>query len=141
MEATGPIPITDGSTPPRSPATQVASGVTPSSLAFSSVITTIAAAPSLIVEALPAVTVPSFLNAGRSLPRLSAVVLALIPSSLFTMIVSFLVLTSTSTISASNLPAACAAAAFCWLAAANASISSLEIFHCSAIFSAVIPMW
>ena len=41
----------------------VASGVRPSSFAFASDITTSAAAPSLMPEALPAVTPPSFLNA------------------------------------------------------------------------------
>ena len=44
----------------------VAKGVKPSSLAFSSLINMTAAAPSLIVEALAAVTVPSLENAGLS---------------------------------------------------------------------------
>ena len=39
-------------------------GCNPSSFAFRADITTTAAAPSLMVEALPAVTVPSFLKAG-----------------------------------------------------------------------------
>ena len=59
VEATGPIPITSGLTPASAPATKVAIGLTPSSFAFSSLITTTAAAPSLIPEALPAVTNPS----------------------------------------------------------------------------------
>ena len=44
-------------------------------------ITTTAAAPSEICEALPAVMVPSLAKAGRSLPRLSAVVSGRTPSS------------------------------------------------------------
>ena len=48
VAAMGPRPMTSGSTPARAPATQVARGFTPSSLAFSSLITTRAAAPSLI---------------------------------------------------------------------------------------------
>ena len=75
VAATGPIPMIFGSTPPRAPATHVAIGLTPSSLAFSSLITTTAAAPSLIPEELPAVTKPpSFLNAGFNLPSVSTVV-------------------------------------------------------------------
>ena len=44
----------------------VANGVIPNDDAFSSDIKTKAAAPSFIVEALAAVTVPSFEKAGRS---------------------------------------------------------------------------
>ena len=43
-----------------------ASGAVPTCRALAAVVTTSAAAPSLIPEALPAVTVPSFLNAGFS---------------------------------------------------------------------------
>jgi len=41
----------------------LANGLIPNSLAFSSAINTMAAAPSLIPEAFPAVTVPSFRKA------------------------------------------------------------------------------
>ncbi len=140
MLKAGPIPIYAGSTPADCPATQVAIGVTPSSFAFSSLITTTAAAPSLIPDALPAVTVPSFLNAVLSFERLSFVVPALGPSSVSTITVSFLVLTSTGTISSLNLPSAIAFAAFCWLAAANSSCISRVTPYFSATFSAVIPM-
>ena len=141
VAATGPIPMIDGSTPPSAPATHVAIGVIPSSFAFSSLITTTAAAPSLIEEALPAVTrPPSGLNAGRSFASDSFVVPARGPSSVSTMIVSFFFLTSIGTISSLNLPASRAAQAFCWLLAANSSSSSLVMPHLSQMFSAVIPM-
>lgn len=54
-----------GSTPDVPFATISTSGVTPSSCAFVADMMTSAAAPSLMPDALPAVTVPSFLNAGR----------------------------------------------------------------------------
>jgi len=52
----------------------VARGVSPESIAFSSDIRRTQADPSLIPEALPAVTVPSFLKAGFSFARVSFVV-------------------------------------------------------------------
>ena len=58
-----------------------ASQVRPSSSALALLITTTAAAPSEICEAEPAVMVPSVENAGRSLPRDSAVVSPRMPSS------------------------------------------------------------
>ena len=141
VEATGPIPMIFGSTPPRAPATNVAIGVTPSSFAFSSLITTIAAAPSLIPEALPAVTTPPSLPEQHLRPlRLSAVVPGRGPSSVSNTIVFFLDLISTGTISSLNLPAAIAASHFCWLFAENSSNSSRVIPYCSATFSAVIIM-
>ena len=76
----------DGSTPLVPKLSRIAIGLTPKAFAFSSVITNIAAAPSLIPDALPAVTEPSFLNAGRNLPNLSAVVPWRIPSSCETII-------------------------------------------------------
>ena len=93
----------EGSTPARAPATNLANGLIPNSFALSSDITTNAAAPSLIVDALPAVTTPpSGLNAGRSLANDSTVVPSLGPSSTLNSIVSFLDLISTGTISSSN---------------------------------------
>src|SRR6266852_1707177 len=62
-------------------ATTSASGSARSFRARSSDMTTTAAAPSEICEALPAVIVPSFLKAGASLPSDSAVVPGRIPSS------------------------------------------------------------
>ena len=97
-----------GSHPASSPPIHVAIGVTPSSFAFSSLITISAAAPSLIPDALPAVTIPSFLNAGRSFARPSFVIPLRGPSSVSTRIVSFFFFTSTGTISSLNLPSAIA---------------------------------
>ena len=120
----------DGSTPPSAPVTNVAIGVTPNSLAFSSLITTTAAAPSLIPDALPAVTTPSGLPEQHlNLLRVSTVVPALGPSSVSTMIVCFLVLTSTGTISSLNFPSAIAFSHFCCELAENSSNSSLVSPH------------
>ena len=57
-----------------------------------------AAAASLMPEALPAVTAPSFLKAGRILARLSAVVSALMCSSVTKLIVPLRLAISTGTI-------------------------------------------
>ena len=113
VEATGPTPMIFGSTPPSAPATKLAIGVTPSSFAFSSLITTIAAAPSLIPEAFAAVTIPSGLNAGRNFAMPSAVVPGRGPSSVSTTTVFFFCFTSTGTISSLNLPSAVAFSHFC----------------------------
>ena len=58
-----------------------ASQVRPSEVARSLLMTTTAAAPSLICEALPALIVPSLVKAGRSLASDSAVVPGRTPSS------------------------------------------------------------
>ena len=130
-----------GSTPASSPPIHVAIGFTPSSFAFSSLITMIAAAASLIPEELAAVTIPSGLNAGRRPLMFSFVTPFLGPSSVSKIKVSFFFLISTGTISSLNLPSAMAFSAFCWLHAANSSSCSLVSPHCSQIFSAVIPIW
>ena len=70
-----------GSTPAVAQETIRASGVRPRAVASSALIRTSAAAPSLMPEALPAVTVPSFENAGFSLASPSSVVPARIYSS------------------------------------------------------------
>ena len=94
-----------GAHPARAPATNVAIGLTPSSFAFSSLITTIAAAPSLIPEALPAVTSPPSLPEQHfNLESDSAVVPGRGPSSFAIITVSFFILTGTGTISSSNAP-------------------------------------
>ena len=54
----GPVPINSGSTPVHAEDTILPSGVSPLFRAFSSVIMTTAAAPSLMEEELPAVTLP-----------------------------------------------------------------------------------
>ena len=65
-----------GSTPPVAKLTKRASGVSPSALARSALITSTAAAPSENGLALPAVTEPVGTNAGRSLASPSRVVSA-----------------------------------------------------------------
>jgi hypothetical protein len=59
-ENAGPIPMIAGSTPADAPVIHFAMGATPSRFAASTLSTTTAAAPSLMPDALPAVTVPSF---------------------------------------------------------------------------------
>ncbi len=87
----GPDPITAGSTPAVAQEAIRTSGVRPRFLASAALITTKAAAPSLIPEAFAAVTVPSLAKAGRSLATLSRVTPCLIYSSLSTTISPFLV--------------------------------------------------
>ncbi len=141
IAGTGPIPIIAGSTPPWPVATISASGVKLCSFTASSDATNTKAAPSLIPEALPAVTVPSFLKAARKLPNFSSLVLRLMNSSASKIIVSLRDLISTGTISFLKWPASCAVIAFCWDAKANASCSSRVKLYLEAMFSAVIPMW
>ncbi len=69
----GPVPIIFGSTPALAYDLIVANGSRPNSSAFALLIKTTAAAPSLIPDEDAAVTVPSFLKAGRNFERLSAV--------------------------------------------------------------------
>ena len=85
-----------------------AMGLMPNCLALSADITTSAAAPSLIPEAFPAVTVPSFLKAALRPPSFSAVVSALGYSSVSKTISPFLLLIVTGTISCLKAPAAMA---------------------------------
>jgi hypothetical protein len=69
--STGPIPIIRGCTPAAPLLTRRANGFNPCCLIPSSEANKIAAAPSFKVEALAAVTVPSFLNTGFSVGILS----------------------------------------------------------------------
>ena len=119
-----------------------ASGVTPRRAASWSVISTTAAAPSLIPEALPAVTVPpSRRKLGRSFCSTSKVVPCLGYSSASTTVSPLRPGTLTATISSLKRPAFWAASAFCCEAAANLSWSIRVICHFCATFSAVLPMW
>ena len=68
------MPITRGSTPATALPTNAPSGSMPSSRAFSSDAITSAAAPSLMPDELPAVTVPPLRNAGFSAASFSSVV-------------------------------------------------------------------
>ena len=103
-----------GSTPTEAWLSTTPSGSRPSSAARRADIRITAAAPSLIDEALPAVTVPpSRRNAARSFARLVTVVPGRGPSSASTMRVPRLSGTSTGTISSLNTPLASARSAFC----------------------------
>mmetsp|Transcript_39174 Transcript_39174/g.101311 ORF Transcript_39174/g.101311 Transcript_39174/m.101311 type:complete len:288 (+) Transcript_39174:65-928(+) len=134
----GPVPITFGSTPALAKEQILASGTSPRALAFASDMTRHSAAPSLMPEAFPAVTLPPcFLNAGLSLPKESALVSPLMYSSWSK---TFLP-ASTFTICFWNLPAFWAAAAFRWDSAAKASCACLSMPCSAATFSAVTPMW
>ena len=87
-------------------------------------------------------TLPSFLNAGLSLPRDSAVVPARGCSSLAKLTGSPLREgIRIGVISSAKRPASMAATAFCCEAAAKASCSSRLMPYLSTRFSAVMPMW
>ena len=87
-----------------------ATGVRPSSAAFSLVVISSAAAPSLICELLPAWITPSGRNAGLSLAMLSSVPPRRTPSSVSTTVPSS---SFTGAICPANRPSSIAAAAFC----------------------------
>ena len=92
-------------------------------------------------EALPAVTVPSLVKAGRSFAMLSAEASWRIYSSSLTTTSPLRVVSVTGVISSLNFPAFCAAAAFCCEARASASWSARVICQAFATFSAVMPIW
>ena len=148
MASTGPMPISSGGTPRTAKPTKRASGWAPDCLRKASETTSTAAAPSVICEALPAVTVPPSLKAGLSWASPSAVVSRRIPSSAVKRSVRRCSLpftrptvsTSTGTSSSWNLPASWAAAARRWLSAAKASWSARETAYFSATSSAVMPI-
>ncbi len=77
----GPVSIITGSTPARANVWKRARGVRPSSLAFSSLMTSSAAEPSVICDEFAAVTTPSSLNAGFSLASVSIEESGRMPSS------------------------------------------------------------
>jgi len=77
----GPVSMVTGSVPATAKEWKRARGRSPSSLAFSGVMTSAAEAPSLICELLPAVILPSSLKAGRSPASFSGVVPGRMPSS------------------------------------------------------------
>ena len=94
-----------GSTPATPRVCHFIRGVIPSDFAFSFDIITTIAAPSLMLEALPAVTVPSFLKTGLNSDKPSMVVSDRGPSSVCTCIGSDLLCgTSTVVIWLVNLP-------------------------------------
>src|SRR5258708_6597570 len=137
----GPVPMILGSTPAWPHETIRPSTFLPSLAACFAVISTTAAAPSLIPEALPAVTVPSFSNAGLSLAIESSVAPWRGYSSVSTTMSPLRDLMVTGTISSLNLPAFCAASALFCEPTENSSCCERVIWYCRATFSAVLPMW
>ena len=119
----------DGSTPRVANEVIRARGSIPRVLAFSEDIKTTVAAPSLIPEAFPAVTVPSLLNAGRRLPSVSRFVPCFGYSSSSTIVSPRRDLTVTGTISSLNLPSFCAVSALLCEDRAKASCASRVICH------------
>ena len=120
---TGPSPMTSGAQPDTAMLFTRASGSIPCSLAYASLHTTTAAAPSVRGEEVPAVTVPSAMNAGfRSASPSRLVSSRMQPSRPMRAPP-----VSTGTISSSSRPPARAAAARRWLSSANASCSSRVI--------------
>ncbi len=102
---TGPIPMIRGSTPTTAEATILTIGVRLCCFIALSEATITAAAPSLSPLALPAVTVPSFLNAVLNLARASREVSCLINSSSLKMRSSFFLCgIAIGTISFASLP-------------------------------------
>ena len=129
-----------GSTPQTPPETMRAIGVSPAFLAASADATTTAAAPSLMPDALPAVTVPFFSNRATSFCKISSVVSARMCSSLSTVISPFFVFTVTGTISSLNRHDSRAFAASMWLRYANSSAASRVMPYLRPRFSAVFAM-
>jgi hypothetical protein len=102
-----------------------ASGVRPRAAAFLALITTTAAAPSLMPEALPAVTLPALSNAGRRPARASALVFLLMNSSAAKTTGSpFFCGMRHGDDLVLELAGVLRGAAFCWLASASASCMS-----------------
>ena len=126
--STGVISSHFGASPLTACPTTRAIGVRPRASARSAAMTTTAAAPSFTPGAFPAVTVPpSFLKAGRSRPRASALVSGRTGSSYSSRMGSPRRCgISTGRISSLNQHSRMARAALWWLAAANASWSSRE---------------
>ena len=139
---TGPTPMIFGSTPPWPQPMILNRGFRPYLSTASWSAMRMAAAPSLMPEALAAVTrPPSGLKAGFSLPIFSMDTSPLMYSSVLNSTISFLTLTGTGTISSLKRPESRAAAAFFWESKANWSSSSRVMPHWSHTFSAVMPMW
>src|SRR5947199_242097 len=102
--------------------------------------TTTAAAPSLMPDALPGVTVPFFSNRATSLASASGVESGRMCSSLSTTTSPFFVFTVTGTISSPKRHDSRAFAASMWLRYANSSAASRVIPYLRPRFSAVFAM-
>ena len=108
-----------------------------------------AAAPSLVCDELPAVTLPVAWNAGFSLASASGDVSRRGPSSVSMRLgaagarptagAASTIAASTATISSAKRPASIAATALRWLSRAKASCASRLIFDARAWFSATSP--
>ena len=119
----------------------MASTPRPSAAARSREVTTTAAAPSEIWEALPAVMVPSGENAGRSRPRASAVVPGRMPSSWSTVTSPLRWAITTGTISSPRTPFLVASAARSWERADHSSWAARSIPRRWLTWSERSPMW
>ena len=126
MALTGAVVNHSGSCAADAWATIFTFGLSPSSSAFAADIINTAAAPSLILEALAAVTVPSFSKEGRSVFILSKSALAGSSSSAITTGSPLRRGTSTAVISLLNNFSFCAFSARLYDCSANASCSSRE---------------
>ena len=131
----GPSSITTGSQPTVVWSRIRARGLSPRACAFSRVISSTAAAPSEICDELPAVILPSGLNAGLRPASVSSVVSGRMPWSL----TYVSPLTGTGTISRSNFPSSVARWASWCDRTASSSSSAREISQRSAIISAPSP--
>ncbi len=114
-----------------------ARGLSPSSFAFSSEVSSTAAEPSFSGHELPAVTVPPSRNAGCSSASFSSEVLGRGPSSFVTVPLSGV---STGRISRSKKPLSCDSTARSCERFAYWSMSSRLTPNFSATFSAVSPI-
>ena len=126
-----------GERPDTPVATTRASGVSPSSFALRSLMTTTAAAPSLSGQQLPAVMVPFSRKTGLRACTPSSVTPGRGPSSLLTTVPSARV---TGAISRSKKPSAMAFSARFWLVTPHSSCRSREMPRSVATFSAVCPI-
>ncbi len=138
----GAIMTHSGFMPPVAYPVTRAIGFTPSSFAFASDMSVIAAAPSLICEAFAAVIVPSFLKTGLSFAIPSTLESGRGPSSRAMRTGSpFFCGISTDSISSRKYPFSWASTAFRWLWYEYSSISPRDTPYFSETSSAVLPMW
>ena len=124
VAGTGPMPMIAGSTPATAMLTIFAIGFKPYFLTAASEASNIAAAPSLIPLLLPAVTVPSFINAGLSVASFSQKMIPWVFIFFKHRSFPFPAVHGTGMISSLNFPALSAASYFAWLFTANSSCAS-----------------
>ena len=129
MPTAGASKMSFGATPDVHASTMRARGFAPISEALASLATRIAAAPSEICDALPAVTVPSLAKTGRSFASFSAEVSSRNPSSLSTPAFCFNCSADSGEISAPNQHF-CDASAARWCDCAENRSCSLREMSC-----------